>query len=436
MSVGQPQTISGFTRTEITNACTGLTHQTTLNPSRRRISSSTPIIPATYVERTKTWIYRGRVYEKKVGKWVKPKKPLRINKSKWRPPKPYECYLEEGHIDTFPGAHITGDSRNPPSCQKGNGQYGELYCADYDMRIVTDISSYNFDSNLEQRAVVKALSKLKGQQVNLAVAIGERAETAELLISTLSGLTQAARSLRKGNLRGVARGLGLSKVHSPKGQTFPQKWLEYQYGWAPLYQDVFGAVKELHQKDNEEPQRNSVSVHALMKNSKEDYRKGDYNYARGVSHYTKTDEGCFVRLDYFLQNPFLQSLARLGITNPVEVAWELVPFSFVVDWFLPVGNYISAFDAALGFQFRGGSCSRFVRRTTNNGMYGTAPSPSNPYLFSQSTYGTAHCRGMKLSRTVYSSSPLPRIPSLKNPFPKNGKHIANAIALFAASLRG
>jgi hypothetical protein len=29
----------------------------------------------------------------------------------------------------------------------------------------------------------------------------------------------------------------------------------------------------------------------------------------------------------------------LGLTNPLNVAWELVPFSFVVDWFIPIGSF-------------------------------------------------------------------------------------------------
>jgi len=39
---------------------------------------------------------------------------------------------------------------------------------------------------------------------------------------------------------------------------------------------------------------------------------------------------------------------QLGLTNPVQVLWDAVPMSFVVDWFLPVNKYLSSFDASLG----------------------------------------------------------------------------------------
>jgi hypothetical protein len=32
----------------------------------------------------------------------------------------------------------------------------------------------------------------------------------------------------------------------------------------------------------------------------------------------------------------------LGLADPLSVAWELTPWSFVVDWFLPVGDYLNA----------------------------------------------------------------------------------------------
>lgn len=33
-------------------------------------------------------------------------------------------------------------------------------------------------------------------------------------------------------------------------------------------------------------------------------------------------------------------IGRLGLNNPALITWELIPFSFVVDWFLPVGTWI------------------------------------------------------------------------------------------------
>lgn len=37
-------------------------------------------------------------------------------------------------------------------------------------------------------------------------------------------------------------------------------------------------------------------------------------------------------------------LAPYGLTNPLLTAWELVPFSFVADWFVNVGDTIASLD--------------------------------------------------------------------------------------------
>jgi len=36
------------------------------------------------------------------------------------------------------------------------------------------------------------------------------------------------------------------------------------------------------------------------------------------------------------------------LTNPALVAWELVPFSFVADWFVPIGSWLTAIAPLIG----------------------------------------------------------------------------------------
>jgi len=44
----------------------------------------------------------------------------------------------------------------------------------------------------------------------------------------------------------------------------------------------------------------------------------------------------------------VQAFKRLGLLNPVAVLWEVVPLSFVVDWFIPIGTYLASLDAMAG----------------------------------------------------------------------------------------
>lgn len=58
-------------------------------------------------------------------------------------------------------------------------------------------------------------------------------------------------------------------------------------------------------------------------------------------------------------DPNARLASQLGFVNPAVVAWELVPFSFVVDWFVNVGDVLSSYTDFLGFKFLESSVTSF-----------------------------------------------------------------------------
>jgi hypothetical protein len=54
-------------------------------------------------------------------------------------------------------------------------------------------------------------------------------------------------------------------------------------------------------------------------------------------------------------------MASIGLINPSTVVWELIPFSFVVDWFLPIGNFLHGLSALTGTSTQQG-CYGYVQR--------------------------------------------------------------------------
>jgi hypothetical protein len=287
-------------------------------------------------------------------------------------------------------------------------------------------------------AVTRALGHLKDQKVNFAQAFFERQQTAGLIASSAIKIAKSLRAVRKGNFGDAAQALGLmSKRHKnsklgrlPTLKQVGDNWLELQYGWKPLLSDVYGAAELLASRDAVEPQRYRVTVTGKASESS----RGIYNpevgiYAKG-NFETSTSVIC--RLDYSLVNPTLAAASGTGITNPVNLAWELVPWSFVVDWFLPVGNYLQSFDAALGYSFLGGSSTLRFLSNFSGDMHRVGYSFGSkvyPYWYG---YGCS-TKTKEISRIVYASSPLPRFPGLKNPFSLT--HLANALALLRGSVR-
>jgi hypothetical protein len=132
------------------------------------------------------------------------------------------------------------------------------------------------------------------------------------------------------------------------------------------------------------------------------------------------------RIDAVPENELLISLSSLGVLNPLEVGWELVPLSFVVDWAWPLGNWLDSLDAMLGYTCRGYSSSLFVEMewtlTGVSGTYG-AKKIENDYRGSK--------RMVYLSREASTSVPLPTLPGFKDP--RSLGHMANGLALLASA---
>lgn len=68
--------------------------------------------------------------------------------------------------------------------------------------------------------------------------------------------------------------------------------------------------------------------------------------------------GCDVQ-SFFVNNAESQSklwAQALGLSSPLVNAWEIVPFSFVVDWFIPIGQTFQRLENKLGLHETVKSC--------------------------------------------------------------------------------
>jgi len=200
---------------------------------------------------------------------------------------------------------------------------------------------------IPNRVLVKALGKIADSKVNIGVALAEAHKTSDLILSTANRLDKAYRAFRKGNFRQVAKQLNLT----PK--TVHKSWLEYKYGWMPLLMDVENSAEFFAQQVVGRPTR--FSVKASEKVSKETSTDTKYtSYGSPSALDATTSEKCVSTYQYKvkiwceLTNHTASELQQLGLANPALIAWELVPFSFVFDWFLSVGSYLEGLTALTG----------------------------------------------------------------------------------------
>lgn len=145
-------------------------------------------------------------------------------------------------------------------------------------------------------------------------------------------------------------------------------WLEYRYGWIPAVLSASDALEALANKAEKGQIINGTSSQEqnVSDSKTETLITGNASiYVTTVLDGTRTYRGA-----YYAQVT-APELFRYG-SDPLRTGWELVPWSFVFDWFVDVNSYLQAVSPFQGGQLMGGGSSikdDYVWRQTINYDY-------------------------------------------------------------------
>jgi hypothetical protein len=189
-------------------------------------------------------------------------------------------------------------------------------------------------SNEVNRVLSRILDAAKDHSFNLAVNTSQLKETSNMVVSNLGKLGRAMQALRHGNFSMAAHQLSAEpRVSQAKPSDIAGRWLELQYGWLPLLSDVHDAATAYH-AITEGPRFRIFSATAN--------NKGSFTYPSPWSpNVSMSQKAKRSRRYVFEQDEVLSTPRSLGLTDPASVLWENIPYSFVVDWFVPIGTYLS-----------------------------------------------------------------------------------------------
>lgn len=205
-------------------------------------------------------------------------------------------------------------------------------------------TSLDWTSNDQLKLLEKLLRKVKSHDFNLAVNLGQMHQTVDLITSNLRKLGSAALLLKRGHFADAARQLGVS----PRGTRLKTtdvsgRWLEMQYGWLPLLGDSFEAAKAFEAISNgprTQLYRVSIKKKAIGNGSQSPTYFG-IPYTEELAQHLRYE--CVEEIGFSRQ---------LGLLDPLSVAWELMPWSFVIDWFIPIGSYLDLVNQAASLKGR------------------------------------------------------------------------------------
>jgi len=210
--------------------------------------------------------------------------------------------------------------------------------SDWAMGVGTPIPSFTDDSQL--RLLDKLSSAVRGHEFNAGVFLGQSGEVARSVVGTATAFAGIFRSLKRGDLEGalrfLPRSVGGADIRAARKKLTTRDiagaHLSLVYGWIPLIHDVQAAATAMEVLANP-PRRSSVVVTRKQAVVLEG--------SQSPSLYSCPVSGSVSRRIRYVMEEELSAARSLGLTDLLPVLHELTPYSFVVDWFVPIGTYLS-----------------------------------------------------------------------------------------------
>jgi hypothetical protein len=204
--------------------------------------------------------------------------------------------------------------------------------------------------NAINKASAKFYKKIRLAQVQMSgpTFLGELAETARMLRKPAAAIQD--------KVRGYLGKLGKAKRANPKTwtKTIADTWLEQSFGWAPLIHDAQDAAKAYSRLGEKRDSGPVVAGFIDTADAPFPYNPlGNYtvtqsnNKVRWFMRGRAIDQVTVRFKGHLLAQPEMtpwDNFALFGFTPSefVPTAWELLPYSFLVDYFTNIGDILSS----------------------------------------------------------------------------------------------
>lgn len=334
--------------------------------------------------------------------------------------------------------------------------------------VFDELDAVYHDDDTIQIAKNALMDKIADRKVNLLQAFAERKQVERLLITTVKTVAQAASALKKGQVATAFKLIGFGsgpqirtllkgskkEYYKKGGKTLSYRydpqvlktakldakqmsdhWLAFQYGVRPLYGDVKGSAELVAQRHFSSPRR-FVFRH---KTSFERKRKLDGLFYSGAYQvpgtYDRSERTTAKYISvYELASAIERDIAQTGVTDLITLGWELTPWSFVIDWALPIGDYLGRLYYSQGLTHVSTLQVLLSEMTGTLKPVGSFSRYSDGHGASlvRVSSGSFSSNAARLSRSVVGPVTA-KFPKFKNPI--SPIHAANALALALTRLK-
>lgn len=194
---------------------------------------------------------------------------------------------------------------------------------------------------VRELATTAAYANANESELLILEPIAESKETIHSLLKMAGRIIRLIAKVRKSAWKAVW------KEFTPK--QLSDRWMEGRYMIRPLIYDIAALMRVIENHSKPKRQRQTYRGSNSSSASNESVIK-TFTRSGGYEIYSKyrTERTVSARAGVLCQVEEVEYISKLGLDQPVSTLWELVPCSFVVDWFCNLGKVIGSWEPKLG----------------------------------------------------------------------------------------
>lgn len=199
----------------------------------------------------------------------------------------------------------------------------------------------------------KLLEKIDNQSIDMGTIVAEMGETLYYVASRGADIARFGLAVATGNWSAALRRIGISKRHWKRFNRVKRdtasRWLEFNFAIKPLVSDL----SDIGQLYNE-PDKVLRKIRCRAKVTRKETLEGIPVTWYGGEYKCTTDFMFSYAVTYSVSDPDTIALKALGLNNLPAAAWEVIPFSWLIDYVVNVGEFMQLCTATEGLLFRSG----------------------------------------------------------------------------------
>lgn len=283
-----------------------------------------------------------------------------------------------------------------------------------------ELDQYNVQ--MRELAMIKAFAKITDSSVQAGEFIKDLGSTMSMLRRPFSTAQNLLVNIERKAQRKLSR-IGRERLNSANvgrsnravATAYADAWLETQYGWKPLIMDIETIYNSSTALNGTLQRRNVVRASEEASYTRSQDFKGvsftsPLDVLLGDGQYTsscKTRVSAGVIFDLVNRNASVTGSQFFGVRArdlPVTF-WQILPYSFVVDWFFNVESWIKASTPNPDISIRGSwttLTSQKTRKTSGTSRYEW---PTNPPRTCLGSLGSSETTIFQMERETNRSAP-------------------------------